>query len=163
MCHIYLGLLACAHPFHSLIHHCLQTESVVALEQTHQALVNVIVSFCWIILHRFFFRITATQDAVCYWKTCRLWVKLRLMSRHLAPNQWIKSLWKVYLLNKAAVCSEQSVSESWSQEARRRGLERWVKLSLVLLRSYQAWSFCPHTFSNLDECSLYGSKKKLGR
>lgn len=44
-----------------------------------------------------------------------------------------------------------------------RGLERWVKLSLVLVRSYQASSFCPHTFSNLDECSLYGSKKKLGR
>lgn len=45
MCHIYLGLLACTHPFHSPIHHCLQTESVVASEQTHQALVNDMLGF----------------------------------------------------------------------------------------------------------------------
>lgn len=46
------------------------------------------------------------------------------MCRHLAPYQWIKSLWWVYLLNKAAVCDEQSVSESWSPEAIRHGWER---------------------------------------
>lgn len=95
--------------------------------------------------------------------------KLWPMSRHLAPNQWIKSLWKVYLPNKAAVCSERSLSEPWSQEARRNGLGRWVKLSLVHLRIYQAVrfffssssSFCQHTFSNLDECSLLWQLKSL--
>lgn len=46
------------------------------------------------------------------------------MCRHLAPNQCIKSLWWVYLRNKAAVCDEQSVSESWSPEAIRHGWER---------------------------------------
>lgn len=61
MCHIYLELLDCTHLFQSPVHHCLQTESVVALDQMHQALVNV-VRFCWIILHSSFFGITAKVD-----------------------------------------------------------------------------------------------------
>lgn len=64
MCHIYLGLLAWAHPFHSPIHHCLQTESVVASEQTHQASLSEIARIRWIIPHStffFFFRIPAKK------------------------------------------------------------------------------------------------------
>lgn len=137
----YLSRAAGLRPSIPLPHQSLLTNrrSIGTNASIRPALVNMVVRFCWIILHSFFFflRITAkvTQDTVCYWTTCRLWEKLCAMSRHLATNQWIKSLWKVYLLNKAAVCNEQSVSKSWSQE---HGLERWVKLSLMFLRSYQA-------------------------
>lgn len=104
------------------------------------------------------------QDPVCYCETCSLWEK----TVGYEQASGTKPVNKVIV---EGLFTEQSSSVQWAKRQRvlksrsqkTRLIEGWVELSLVFLYSYQAESFYQHTFSNLDECSLYGSEKKLGR
>lgn len=92
-------------------------------------------AFGWISRHFFFLNVefpaNLVQQTVCYCKG-RKKTKRRAVRRHLAPHQWIKSLWKVYLPNKAALCTEQSVSEAEKWRSQTTWIRaRWEELPLL--------------------------------
>lgn len=109
-CQTYLKLRG--FPFHSFIHHCLQNRdhcNAARTASTRPAVVQVIVMFCWIILlsflpepHKGYMQMEPKHNCLAQ-HTETPW--------RLAQNQWIKSLWMFYWLNKEVLCCV----EEWLQ------------------------------------------------
>lgn len=111
----HLSEAAGLHPSAPLLQPSITTykQSVVASRQTNPALINMLLN----------------HSLVYFWECWMGLFELAGSELCLAANQWIKSLWKVYLPNRGAVCVKQSVR---SQKAKSHSLRRWVELSPAL-------------------------------
>lgn len=145
--YIYLGLPACARSQSSITAY--KQRVVVALEQTHQP-----------------FGKRAESFFKCVWRYRQAMRRRRGRKTcgqcgHLARNSVNKVVVDGLFIEQKLQCAMSEKPRLVLKVGATHALERerWVELSLVFLCTIESF-FYPHTFSNLDECSLYGSAKE---